>query len=72
MKTAFDFQSSRVTGGEKMALNTQILPGTIEFRAEKAGFLPNRLADGRSFSTTYNICAEKLTMAQPLLGGQMR
>ena len=72
MKTAFDFQSRRATGGEKLTQSVQFLPGGRAKTGLNGGVFTAELMHLPIFSGVLSFYAEKLTMAQPLLKGELR
>ncbi|HEV2692283.1 MAG TPA: hypothetical protein VG347_05250 [Verrucomicrobiae bacterium] len=72
MKTAFDFQSRRVTGAVNLSQPVQFLPGGRAQNGLNAGVFTAELMHLPLFMGVSSFYAEKLTMAQPLLKGELR
>ena len=72
MKTAFDFQSRRVTSGENLTQPVQFLPGGRAKTGLNGGVFTAELMHLPVFTGVLSFYAEKLTMAQPLLKGELR
>jgi len=72
MKTAFDFHSRLVTSGENLAQPVHFLPGGRVINTPEAGVFTTELTYLPIFSGVLSFNAEKLTMAQPLLRGELR
>jgi len=72
MKTAFDFQSRRATGGENLTQPEHFLPGGRAKTGLSGGVFTTELTHLPVFKGVLSFYAEKLTMAQPLLKGELR
>jgi len=72
MKTAFDFHSRLDLGGQNLTQPVQFLPGGRVKNGLDGGVFTTELTHLPLFSGVLSFYAEKLTMAQPLLKGDLR
>lgn len=72
MKTAFNFHSRLVTGGENLPQTMQFLPGGRANTASDGGVFTTELTHLPIFTGVLSFYPEKSTMAQPLLKGELQ
>ena len=72
MKAAFDFQSRQWHCGENLTRLANFLPSAGRELPGRKNFLVAGLNYFRGFAGVFRNHAENLTMAQPLLKGELR
>jgi hypothetical protein len=72
MKKAFDFHSRLVMSGENLSQPVQFLPGGRLKTGLDRGIFTMELTHLPIFTGVLSFYAEKSTMAQPLLKGELR
>ncbi len=72
MKTAFNFHSRLTNSGENLTQPVQFLPGGRSHPGLNEGIFTSEMTHLPVFLGISRIYAENLTMAQPLLKGELR